>query len=347
MVEGEEAIAVGRVDHSLQVLVVDDLVAETTLHTQRVQQQIDLTIGQGEHRSFLSAIERVLEAGCERTDLIGHSTGLDDRSGVVVVGVRRAGGEAPLLDLTEHGGTCGRRPDTRGRDQRVTLPGGLCDHLAPEVLWKDRHVRRSVADAPSGETGLAVVGDLDGQVVDRLDCDDTRCLVVADIEIVGPVGGQTEVAGRLEREHVVVRGDRLTIGPGQVITQRDGSDPVVTILHRRLQIPCRHVGRRVETGIVDGVGSAQGWAKDVADPDVATRAVQIRPRVVRGHILEDAQGIDVQIASCAIVIVITHRGIWRVVSNGGGDTVAGGCGGLVRGIGASRHDHGEYGEERK
>ncbi len=143
MVERQESEAVGRVDDSRQVLVLSHLVLEAALHPQRVEQQVDLSIGERQHGRFLPAVKRELEVFGVRT--LGPRGVARSELGalveVVLVGGRRR--EAAFLAVGIHGSTgCGRL-STRLGDQRgagILGVSGRFDDRPPEVLWLHRHL---------------------------------------------------------------------------------------------------------------------------------------------------------------------------------------------------------------
>jgi hypothetical protein len=67
VVERHEPEAVGGVDDGGQVRILLDLILEATLHPERIEEQVDLAVGERQDGGFLPTVERELEVVGVRT----------------------------------------------------------------------------------------------------------------------------------------------------------------------------------------------------------------------------------------------------------------------------------------
>ena len=292
VVEGEEPEAVRRVDDGGEVLLLRDLVLEPALHAERIQEVVDLVVGEGEHSRFLPTVQVELEVLGVRALGPARIARRELHALVVVVLVRRAGGEGAFLAIGEHGRARARSLGARcgeERGARVVGSRGLLDDRRPEVRRHERHEERVRARTPGRKTRLRVEVHANGQVVDRLDAGHD-----VDVDVVLPRTDELEVDGRLPREDEVRRGDRLTVGPQQAVAQRELAVPGIALLDRRLELTIGEIRHELDAGHLDRVRGGQHRAQEVAVPDGVAVRVDAVPLVVSGDVLEDAQGIGLE-----------------------------------------------------
>ncbi len=339
MVERQEPIAVGRVDDGRQVGVLRDLVLEAALHPQRVQQVVDLAVGESEHGGFLATVERVLEVVGKRAFGPGDATGRLLGAGVVVLRVGGARCVAAFHELSGNGRTDGRSLDARRcNERRGRIIGGerLVDGRLPEVRRLDRHVRDAGAGAPGREAWLRVEGHAHGDVIDRLDGGDGP-VVRRVVDVIEPSALERGVNDRVPGEGEVLGGQRLAVRPEESLTECDLTDPRVAFLDGRLEVAVGEIRHELDARVGDRVRTRGGRRQEVLVPDRAFCHFVERPLVVGGHVLEDAQGVGPKLTAATTGRRCCRAARVRRFGIGLGGRLAGARGERDRQHGEERH----------